>query len=1009
MISNFKKVLGIGLVGCLVSGSGYVLAASSDLPEVPAIVRDVHMSENDHYTRPTLPPTQTSADSRIGLSHKGFDMYFRLHVPEKINTSYINSETGTHIYSTGNAKPLEAARLKIANTYISGGQLGLCDPSFDPQSNIKNPRVCDKDDCYDMAVVGFAEEIQNGETVKRVTSTAVTVRVSQPKTVNAKITQVSVGETILGSALPLKDMVFETMVVGQGRLLVARTDSTIPWINSKGQSLVSDVNPIYFVNNNPDNFEPCDARQWNKVYPLSHAPYDNTINKRYGFAMQPFKDTLGNVIAENTTFWGSYPWMDKNADNFSITTYGKSLLKEGVIKDDFAVRCAVQNCSPDEEIGEGGNKGRVFMGLWTHGKMVHLDGLINHLDYGLRSKDRYQRDVQFYQPTDGHDGFIRIGNGRENALDLSPLGSAGNTDFLDSIEHRFNYFKHMRPVKPADVVWLMSSGSASEEVSFDDYTNVNTFINANMTFALSVSNDPNRARGLRGMVKHTDRFQNAATSPLWNLPAYGQIINGGRVEETANGGINGRGYWLDGKGAGLTFDIASQPRSVTDNDWYYGIFVDTRYDSAQDKTLLSFPDGSQIKVKEDSALLLIDSTGSLRAQINVNAHMQRKQWVHFGFQMVNSGTKIKTFVNGMQVHTYNTNSPILQLVPGQLTLGVNPKNSSDNFKGWIDDFKVFADHLDPETACNQANGTLVALTDSSSNTIKEQADLIPEYVHDMMTDRLKGVGKPSYSQYVCMHDHTGDNQIHLGNLPQSVISIRNSIHFPEGPILYDAPRPNSINNKFCLMCHTVEGKQGLDLDALRLQSNVLAIDDPRRQPMQPEPFVYGVIPQNWLGLGLPAQMTMADANTGFAIDKLVLGSRANPLSAVAAVLGRIEAEDYDKQWGIQTESTKDIGGGENVGWIENGNWTEYDVAIPSSGIFTFSARVATESAGGFLDVLSDGHLLMTVEVRNTQNPGWQNWFNVNHNIQLKAGQQSLRLRYRGSSGFLFNLNWFEIK
>ncbi|MEM9102558.1 MAG: hypothetical protein AAGB12_09545 [Pseudomonadota bacterium] len=877
MLTKTKSILGIGLIGWLMNGytqesSQQVVESGIELPEVPAIVRDVHMSENDIYTRPTLPPTQTSADSRVALSHKGYNMYFRLHVPEKIETNFINSKAGTHIYTTGSAAPLAEAKLNIASTYIGGGQLGLCDPSFDPQSTIKNPRACDNDDCYDLTVVGFKQETQDEQVVRRVTSTPVMVRVKNPKTIEASIASVTVGETIEGAVLPLKDMIFETMVVGKGRLLVGRSDSTMPWTNSQGETLNSAINPIYFVNDNPDNFEPCDARQWDKVYPMSHAPYDDTINTRYGFAMQPFKDMLGNIIPEDTTFWGSYPWMDKQADNLSITTFAQSLLQNGNIVSDFAVRCAVENCSDDSEIGEGGNNGRVIMGLWTHGKMVHLDGLINHLNYGVRSKDMYQRELQFYQPQDEHDGFIRVGNGRENNITLSPLGAAGNTDFLDSNEHRFNYLKHMRPVKPADVVWLMSSGSSTEEVAFDDYSNVNSFINTNMTMLLTVSTDSDSPRGLRGMVRHFDRLQNAATSPRWHIPAYAQILGNGRIEHTANGGLHGRGFWLDGKGAGLQFTIAEQPQGVAETDWFYSLFIDNRYDSKALKTLVSFPDGSKILVKEASEILYVDARKFVLSRLDVSAYMQRQAWMHLGIQVEHSTQEIHTSINGMQIHTFKAPSPVFQLVPGALTVGMDPNATYESFKGWIDDFKVFAQHLDPESVCNHANGTLVGLTKEASDPIQQKANLIPTDSHDLISQRLKTSGESKYEQYVCAHDYTQDNHIHLGNLPEGVVSIRNSIHFPEGPIYFDAPRPASDKNAFCLSCHTANGKLGLGLDALRLQADVMAIDDPRRQPLQPDPRVYGVIPQDWLGEGVPEASMRADPETGLAIDQWILPS-----------------------------------------------------------------------------------------------------------------------------------------
>jgi hypothetical protein len=50
-----------------------------------------------------------------------------------------------------------------------------------------------------------------------------------------------------------------------------------------------------------------DVNRWDEIKPLGHAPYDTEINQTYGFAAQPFRDALGNVIADNTDLAGTCP------------------------------------------------------------------------------------------------------------------------------------------------------------------------------------------------------------------------------------------------------------------------------------------------------------------------------------------------------------------------------------------------------------------------------------------------------------------------------------------------------------------------------------------------------------------------------------------------------------------------------------------------------------------------------------------------------------------------------
>ncbi|MBV1921808.1 MAG: hypothetical protein KUG73_14110, partial [Pseudomonadales bacterium] len=107
-------------------------------------------------------------------------------------------------------------------------------------------------------------------------------------------------------------------------------------------------------------------------------------------------------------------------------------------------------------------------------------------------------------------------------------------------------------------------------------------------------------------------------------------------------------------------------------------------------------------------------------------------------------------------------------------------------------------------------------------------------------------GRPTFPQYACYFNNTEDYAAHLQNIPTDVTALRESFTFPEGPLYHDAPRPDSLNNQFCLSCHHENGKGGLDLVALKRNVNVLAKYDHRRQPMQPPAKVSGWLPANWL-------------------------------------------------------------------------------------------------------------------------------------------------------------------
>jgi hypothetical protein len=130
---------------------------------------------------------------------------------------------------------------------------------------------------------------------------------------------------------------------------------------------------------------------------------------------------------------------------------------------------------------------------------------------------------------------------------------------------------------------------------------------------------------------------------------------------------------------------------------------------------------------------------------------------------------------------------------------------------------------------------------------------------------------------------------------------------------------------------------------------------------------------------------------------------------ITGTLSQIEAESYNNQSGIQTESCSE--GGLDVGYINNGDWTEYNNVDFGSGAATFSARVASAASaasGGNIELRLDsptGTLVGTCAVSGTG--GWQNWSTVSCNVSGATGVHNLYLVYKGGSGYLFNFNWFK--
>ncbi|MVT07866.1 beta-1,3-glucanase family protein [Chitinophaga tropicalis] len=119
----------------------------------------------------------------------------------------------------------------------------------------------------------------------------------------------------------------------------------------------------------------------------------------------------------------------------------------------------------------------------------------------------------------------------------------------------------------------------------------------------------------------------------------------------------------------------------------------------------------------------------------------------------------------------------------------------------------------------------------------------------------------------------------------------------------------------------------------------------------------------------------------------------------------IQAENYNYMSGIDVETTTDAGGGQNVGWIDAGDWLSYAVTIPATGTYQVSYRVATPNANTTLRLEKDAGAtqLGTVNIPNTG--GWQNWANVSHTVSLPAGSYNIGI---ATSTGGFNLNYLTI-
>ncbi|AZQ64068.1 carbohydrate-binding protein [Flammeovirga pectinis] len=150
-------------------------------------------------------------------------------------------------------------------------------------------------------------------------------------------------------------------------------------------------------------------------------------------------------------------------------------------------------------------------------------------------------------------------------------------------------------------------------------------------------------------------------------------------------------------------------------------------------------------------------------------------------------------------------------------------------------------------------------------------------------------------------------------------------------------------------------------------------------------------------------------DTNYEFSLVVSDGEASSSSTVSVSLQgkftlRIEAEEFSTMSGIQVEPTEDVDGVNNIGWVDSGDFMEYNVNIPGGGEGKLRFRIA---ADGFdnksFTVSANGSTLADVNFQATG--GWQNWKTISVDATLPSGQTTIRVQ-ASSDGF--NMNWLEI-
>jgi len=123
---------------------------------------------------------------------------------------------------------------------------------------------------------------------------------------------------------------------------------------------------------------------------------------------------------------------------------------------------------------------------------------------------------------------------------------------------------------------------------------------------------------------------------------------------------------------------------------------------------------------------------------------------------------------------------------------------------------------------------------------------------------------------------------------------------------------------------------------------------------------------------------------------------------------RTEAETICWSSGVKTEPCSE--GGMNVCNIDDADYIKVKGVDFGAGAKTFSARVASATEGGSIEIRLDnpkGRLVGTCAVPGTGD--WQEWKTVSCPISGAVGEHDLYFRFTGDSEKLFNFNWWQFK
>lgn len=837
------------------AGGGVPYKQNSDLPPSPARPIDILPTVGNVQQHSHILPARSSRDGRLladNCQSPYRDVCLRLAKPEVVQVPF--SETNV-LASTGESAlriTSDSLVAKMPGTQLANPRLvhrAVCDASA------VQPSACGVNDCYDVTLVAFVAgaATPGGEAEEyELWSFPLHVEVASPKTAGAGIVSVTVPANGTRSPVGKHPRLLEPTISDDGRLLVYHGTAS---------------NLMYAVNSDPA-IPACRADGWKVLNPVSSMATDPKMAP-YPISKHKIRDSEGRELAPGENLMGSYPWIQGNGANlFFSAAHAPFYSKSGKT---WVPRYPLVGAPPPSQsettlVSDNAQRiGLSWFGSWSRGKVLAVDSRLNNADMGMQPNQHRSMNLYSDMPQGVEVGETRIVT-------------------INSFERRFAYERNLLPSDPRELVWFVQTDNATDEIPFDDHITDNALIVAPMNASISNQETKYNDGYVDGQgFTATPRFQNAASSRRWNMPAYGtpsgNATGGPRVEPIAAGGIRGKGVFLRQDDA-ITFKVPAQTAARTtemaDAPWLVHLAVDPRSGLASGtRRLVTYPDGSFVNLVGGAPPKIQVGIGSTTYSVGLPGAIQpaARRFTQLSFVSQKSGanTRVQIFVDGYLLSSILSNKSLLRVKQGNFVLGKS--GTTNGVAGWLDDFKVIQDLPSPEVVCNHAYGTLVG-TNESAGPRFQRASLYPSASHQAVSALLTPT-RTTFARYVCETPFLAEPRQCIDRVrgqkpaPAGNPCVRDAILFPQGPLYANRKRPNTQGNAFCTSCHSAGDPVVSMRPGMALSLGTVNLDqDPRRQPVMSERLLFGNIPLSMFGL--TGQVTAPPA--GLAIDGYVFGN-----------------------------------------------------------------------------------------------------------------------------------------